>query len=197
MNVMKNLVKIQVLTVLLVSVVFVSAAQQSTQGNQQKEKRNIWFGLRAGSDFSSPTTDFEVIKSNLNSNMQFGAFAKVGKKLFIQPEVYGNFLVEDDLNTKKIVANSVRVPVLFGFEFLNLKVASAHLMAGPMATFYVNPYPDKKYDYKLQLGGGIELLRFLSLDVRYSVNLNNDVKEELKKLAWKSGVNVTLGIQFR
>ena len=51
--------------------------------------------------------------------------------------------------------------------------------------------------YKLQLGGGVELLRFLSLDVRYSVNLNNNVKEELKQLKWKSGVNVTLGIQFR
>jgi len=47
------------------------------------------------------------------------------------------------------------------------------------------------------LGAGIDVLRFLSLDVRYSVNLDNTVKEELKKLGWKSGVNVTLGIQFR
>jgi hypothetical protein len=70
-------------------------------------------------------------------------------------------------------------------------------MAGPMATFYINPYPDQKYDYKLQLGGGIDLLRFLSLDVRYAVNLNDNIKNELKQLAWKGGVNVTLGIQFR
>ena len=194
---MKNLVKIQVLTVILVSVFFVAIAQQSTQLNQSKEKRNIWFGLRAGTDLLSPTTDFEEIKTQLNSNMQFGAFAKIGKKLFIQPEVYGNFLVEDNLNTKKIVANSVRVPVLLGFEFLNLRVASAHLMAGPMVNFYINPFPDKKYDYKLQLGGGIELLRFLSLDVRYAVNLTDNIKNELKQLAWKGGVNVTLGIQFR
>ena len=129
--------------------------------------------------------------------MQFGAFAKIGKKLFIQPEVYGSFLVEDNLNVKKIVANSVRVPVLLGFEFLNLRVARAHLMAGPMATFYLNPTPDKNYDYKLQLGGGIDLLRFLSLDVRYAVNLTDNIKNELKQLAWKGGVNVTLGIQFR
>jgi len=194
---MKNLVKIQVLTVLLVSVFFVATAQQSTQENQPKEKRNIWFGLRAGTDLLSPTTDFEEIKTQLNSNMQFGAFAKIGKKLFIQPEVYGNFLVEDNLDTKKIVANSVRVPVLLGFEFLDLRVVRAHLMAGPMATFYVNPYPDKNYDYKLQLGGGIDLLRFLSLDVRYAVNLTDNIKNELKQLAWKGGVNVTLGIQFR
>jgi len=135
---MKNLVKIQVLTVLLVSIFFVSTAQQSTQENQPKEKRNIWFGLRAGTDLLSPTTDFEEIKTQFNSNMQFGAFAKIGKKLFIQPEVYGNFLVEDNLDTKKIVANSVRVPVLLGFEFLDLRVVRAHLMAGPMATFYIN-----------------------------------------------------------
>ena len=194
---MKNLVKIQVLTVLLVSVFFVATAQQSTQGNQPKEKRNIWFGLRAGTDLLSPTTDFEEIKTQFNSNMQFGAFAKIGKKLFIQPEVYGNFLVEDNLDTKKIVANSVRVPVLLGFEFLNLRVARAHLMAGPMATFYLNPVLNQNYDYKLQLGGGIDLLRFLSLDVRYAVNLTDNIKNELKQLAWKGGVNVTLGIQFR
>lgn len=194
---MKNLFKIQALTVILISVVFVATAQQSSQENHQAKKRNVWFGLRAGSDLSSPTTDFEEIKNQLNSNMQFGAFARMGKKVFLQPEVYGNFLVENDLNTKKIVANSVRVPVLVGFEFLNLGVARAHLMAGPMVDFYINPSPDQKYDYKLQLGGGIDLLRFLSLDVRYSVNLNDNVKDELKQLAWKSGVNVTLGIQFR
>jgi len=194
---MKNLFKIQTLTVILISVFFVATAQQSSHDNQNAKKRNVWFGLRAGSDLTSPTTDFDEIKNQFNSNMQFGAFAKIGKKLFIQPEVYGNFMVENNLNTKKIVANSVRVPVLLGFEFLNLRFATAHLMAGPMATFYVNPIPDQIYDYKLQLGGGIELLKFLSLDVRYSVNLNNNVKEELKQLAWKSGVNVTLGVQFR
>ena len=195
---MKNFIKIQALTVILISVFSIANAQQSNQEFQTKSKRNIWFGLRAGCDFSSPTTDIEEIKNQFNnSNMQFGAFAKMGKKIFIQPEVYGNFLVENDFNNKKIVANSVRVPVLLGFELLNLKVASAHLMAGPMATFYLNPVTEKNYDYKLQLGGGVELLRFLSLDVRYSVNLNNNVKEELKQLKWKSGVNVTLGIQFR
>jgi len=93
--------------------------------------------------------------------------------------------------------NAVRVPVLLGFELLNMKVASAHLMAGPMATIYLNPEPNQKYDYKLQLGGGIEILRFISLDVRYAVNLNDNTKNELKQLDWKSGVNVTLGIQFR
>ena len=124
------------------------------------------------------------------------ALAKMGEKVFLQPEIYGNFLVENDIVNKKIVANSVRVPVLIGLELLNLKVASAHLMAGPMATFYLNPVTDKNYDYKLQLGGGVEVLRFLSLDVRYNVNLNDNFKEELKQLALNSGVNVTVGIQF-
>jgi hypothetical protein len=194
---MKKLVKIQALTVIFASVFFVATAQQSSQEYQLEKKHNIWFGLRAGSDFSSPTTDLEVIENQLNSNLQFGAFVKMGKKVFLQPELYGNLLVEDNLNTKKFVVNSVRVPVLVGFEIINLKVASAHLMAGPMATFFISPYPNQKYDYKLQLGGGIEFLRLLSLDIRYSVNLNDNVKEELKKLAWNSGVNVTLGIQLR
>lgn len=191
---MKNFIKIQALTVILISVFTVVNAQQPISENHSNRK--VKFGLRAGSDFSSPTTDFEVIKEQLNKNMQFGVFAKMGKKVFLQPEIYGNFLVENDIVNKKIVANSVRVPVLIGLELLNLKVASAHLMAGPMATFYLNPVTDKNYDYKLQLGGGVEVLRFLSLDVRYNVNLNDNFKEELKQLALNSGVNVTVGIQF-
>lgn len=194
---MQNSLKFIALTVILVSVFFIATAQQTSQENQLEKKHNIWFGLRAGSDFPSLTTDFEVIKNQLNSNMQFGAFVKMGKKVFLQPELNGNLLIKDNLNTKKYVLNSLKVPVLVGFEFLNLKVASAHLMAGPMAIFYISPYPDQKFDYKLQLGGGIDILRFISLDVRYTVNLNDKIKEELKQLVWKSGVNVTLGIQFR
>ncbi len=195
---MKTVLKIQILAVILASMFVTAQAQQTSTENPGRNNRNIWFGLRAGSDFASPATDFDVIKDQINSNMQVGAFVKMGKKIFLQPELYGNFLVEsNEFNSRQFVANSVRVPVLLGFRFLNLGVASAHLMAGPMATYYLKPSSEQRYDYKLQLGGGVELLKFISLDVRYSANLNKDIKQELKNLTWNSGVNVTLGIMFR
>jgi hypothetical protein len=76
-------------------------------------------------------------------------------------------------------------------------------MAGPMVSMYLNESKSDylvdrpKYDYKLQLGGGIDVLKFVTLDVRYMVNLNDNIKDELNQLTFKSGVNVTLGIQFR
>lgn len=197
---MKNLLKIQALTIILVTLFLSAFCQESNSENSNKKKHNIWFGLRAGTDFVSPTTDYQEIKNQLNSNMQLGAFVKIGKKLFIQPEIYGQFLFENELNTRKVVANAVKVPVLLGFDFMNFGIAKVHLMAGPLGTFYVSPGLNQKYDYKIQLGGGIEVLRFISLDVRYSINMNdniNDMKEELRQLTWDSGVNVTIGIQFR
>ncbi len=77
---MKNSVKIQVLTAILISVFFAASARPASYEEQTKVKRNVWFGLRAGSDFASPTTDYDEIMNQLNSNMQIGAFVKLGKK---------------------------------------------------------------------------------------------------------------------
>jgi len=194
---MKNLIKFQALTFILVILFTVTYGQESSSGTQKEKKHNTWVGLRIGSDFASPTTNYNEIENQLNADLQLGIYMKFGKKIFIQPELYGQFLFENDRNTRKAIANSVKVPVLLGVEFINLGIANVHLMAGPMGTIYLNPASNKKYDYKLQLGGGIEVLRFISLDIRYAVNLNNNFKEELKQLSWNSGVNVTLGIQFR
>lgn len=195
---MKNFFKTQMMTVVLITLCMNAFAQQTATSEAGKEKkRNLWFGLRAGTDFATPTTDYNEIKDQLSSNMQVGVYLKMGKKLFFQPEIYGNFATEQNADSKKIVANSIRVPILLGVEVLNLGVINAHLMAGPMGTLSLNERLDQKYDYKLQLGGGIEVLRLISLDVRYGVNMDGNLGQELKHLSLNSGVNVTLGIQFR
>jgi hypothetical protein len=185
-------------------------SQDSDNGNDKNsnnQKNKVWFGLRAGTDLATPTFDTDEIESQLKSNYQFGVYARIGKKLFSQPEVY--YAVKNEKifygqNTMdEVMVNSLKVPVLLGIELIDLGVVSAHVMAGPMGTMflsqsssdYIIEHP--KYEYKLQLGGGIDVLKFVTLDVRYSVNLNDNIKEELNHLSFKSGINVTLGIQFR
>lgn len=186
-----------------------SFAQTSNNENEEpKKKSNVWYGLKGGTDLETPTIDTEEIKSQLKSNYQFGFFMRMGKKLFLQPEVY--YAVKTEQLTfmeaplsEKVMVNNLKIPVLLGIEFLDLGIVSAHVMAGPMGSMFLGQSVSEheiirpKYEYKLQLGGGIDVLNFLTLDVRYSTNLNSNTKEEIKQLTFKSAVNVTLGIKFR
>jgi len=171
-----------------------------------KKKSKVWFGLRAGTDLSTPTIDKAEIQAQLKSNYQFGVYARLGKKVFIQPEAYyvvRNEKVSFGQGTEDVMVNSLKIPVLLGIEMIDLGIISAHIMAGPMGTMYLSQSPANfpverpEIQYKLQLGGGIDVLKLVTLDVRYSVNLNDNIKEELNQLNFKSGINVTLGIQFR
>lgn len=197
--------------IILVSLVLNVYSQDATMENEnkdQKAKHNIWFGIRAGMDLETPTLEVEEIKSQLNCNYQFGIFMTLGKKLFIQPEIYyavrnEQFSFAQSPTSETIMVNSLKAPLLLGIRIIDLGVVSAHVMAGPMATMFLNQSHSEHeierstYEYKLQLGGGVDILKFITIDVRYSVNLNDHIKEELNQLRFKDGVNVTLGVKFR
>lgn len=205
---MKNsILTIALAFVFAVSFLNVFSQETNTESAKKEKKSKVWFGLRAGTDLSTPTIDKDEIQAQLKSNYQFGIYTRLGKKVFIQPEVYyavrnekvsiGQASVED------VMVNSLKVPVLLGIELIDLGIVSAHIMAGPMGTMYLSQSPTNfpierpEIQYKLQLCGGIDVLKLVTLDVRYSVNLNDNIKEELNQLNFKSGINVTLGIQFR
>jgi hypothetical protein len=184
----------------------VFSQETNTESDKKEKKSKVWFGLRAGTDLSTPTIDTDEIQAQLKSNYQFGVYTRLGKKVFIQPEVYyavKNEKVSFGQGSTDVMVNSLKVPVLLGIELIDLGIVSAHIMAGPMGTMYLSQSPTNfpiersEIQYKLQLGGGIDVLKLVTLDVRYSVNLNDNIKEELNQLNFKSGINVTLGIQFR
>ncbi|MDP2337641.1 MAG: outer membrane beta-barrel protein [Bacteroidota bacterium] len=208
---MKNSVLTFAVIVILVALFSNAYSQASNMESEKKEsdkKHNIWVGLRGGMDLETPTIDTEEIKTQLNSNYQFGAFMRLGKKLFIQPEVY--YAVRNEQfsfalapTEEKVMVNSLKVPVLLGIRIINLGIVSAHVMAGPVGTMFLSQSHTEheiersKNEYKVQLGGGVDILGFITIDVRYSVNLNDNIKEELNQLRFKDGVNVTLGLKFR
>ena len=168
----------------------------------------FWFGPKVGVDLAKPTLEQNQIRSEVESNYQYGFFLQFGRKLYIQPELYYATQKEavgtssSNFNT----VNSLRLPVMLGMRLLNLKVVSAHIMAGPTASYVLGEksststaitFNRDKLNFALQGGAGVDVFGLITLDVRYSVDLNDNVKQQFQSLSINNGVNVTLGIKLR
>lgn len=46
------------------------------------------WGLKIGYNASKLHTSLDSVKSSFNSGFQFGAFVRIGKKVYLQPELY-------------------------------------------------------------------------------------------------------------
>ncbi len=198
---MKKFLSALVVGLLFFSNVSYAQNQQSTQ-NQIKKNPSFWYGPKVGVDLLTPTINQDEIKAQVKSNYQIGLFLQFGRTFYFQPEFYYRTHKEkyDNLNDE-VTVNTLKVPLMFGVRILNLKIISAHLMGGPTASFLLKESvtdPDrKKSNFALQAGGGVDVLGFITLDVRYSVDINSTTNEQIRQLGWDSGVNVTLGIKLR
>lgn len=208
---MKRFFLVWTIVVFFVSGTFYAQSQNSNseeKKEQSEKKKNIWYGPKAGLDLSTPTIDQNDIKTQLKSNNQIGFFVQFGKKLYLQPEIY--YATAKETRTfltgsgpEEVTVNSLKVPVLLGIKLIDLGIVSIHAMAGPMCTFFLSEsktdpeITHPKSFYTLQMGGGVDLFSLVTLDVRYSVGLEDHVQEQINDLTWKSGVNVTLGVKFR
>jgi len=183
----------------------ISYAQDQTATEQKVKKSNFWFGPKVGLDLFTPTIDQNTIKAQVESNYQLGFFMQFGRKFYFQPEFYYATQNEktETTTTSKTTINTLKMPMMLGMRLINLKVISAHIMAGPSLSYLLkesapnssNPRPQSSF--ALQGGGGADLLGFITLDVRYSVDLGGSVNAQVKQLKWDSGVNVTLGLKMR
>lgn len=203
---MKKISTVFVLVLFLFS--GISYAQNQSSTENQEKKPTFWWGPKVGVDLLTPTVKRDDIETQIKSNYQVGFFLQFGRKFYIQPEFYYAIQKEPGYTTNEMAVNEVtintlKVPLMLGMRLINLKVISAHIMAGPSASFLLkesvtdptNPRP--KSNFALQAGGGIDLLGFITLDVRYSVDMSNSMNAQIKQLSWDSGVNVTLGIKLR
>jgi hypothetical protein len=155
------------------------------------------FGLKIGYNASKLHTSLDSIKSSFNSGFHFGAFVRVGKKVYLQPEFYytlqGGVFENNVTNTynnwkQNVTVGTLDIPVLVGFKLINVKVVNWRIMAGPMVSFVVNSKirdvsltgPIKTSDinstnWYVQVGTGVDVL-FLTLDLRYQIGLNQMIK---------------------
>lgn len=144
--------------------------------------------------------DGQTFRNNINASLNsrtgtsFGVYTRVGKNLFIQPELLyttreGQLDIVRNGVTESVTikTTSFDVPVLLG-----LKGGPLRFMVGPMASFridnnaglsdalkqYTNGSLSEAWSkayYSYQIGGGLDLGK-LGLDVRHEGNLSDVVQ---------------------
>ncbi|HNY01884.1 MAG TPA: porin family protein [Bacteroidales bacterium] len=161
-------------------------------------KSQFTVGLKAGYTASSLSSGLDSIKSSMLSGFHFGAFARLGKKVHLQPEIYYSLagstyenLGKGTVNDwkQKVRIGTLDIPVLVGFTFVDLKKFNWRIMVGPEASFVVNssikdlnltgPVTQRdlnKVNWYLQAGTGIDFYN-LTLDLRYQTGLNSLIRE--------------------
>ena len=188
---MKALKSLMTMT-LLVGILSVATAQKHSRADYFR------IGIKGGVNLSS--VKVASLSANLENKTgyQLGAFARIGRTVFFQPEVYFaakevNVDVLNSLTTNQGVVGfsqkSLDVPLLLG-----VKLGPLRVMAGPVATYAIsastNPDAAVKYyfsgttqeiinrsSFSYQAGVGFDILN-LSLDLRYEgamSELNNTV----------------------
>jgi hypothetical protein len=152
------------------------------------------FGPKIGFNASKLTTSLDSVKSQFKSGFQFGAFVRIGNRVYLQPELYytseGGVFEKDSLGKswkQNITLGSLDIPVLIGFKIINTELVNLRVFAGPEASFVVNKNisdlagPIQKADLRdanwyIQAGAGVDVWMF-TLDIRYQVGLNKVITE--------------------
>ena len=177
----------------------------------------LTIGIKVGYDAAKLSTNIDSITSNFKSGFQIGAFARVGKRFFLQPEIYyttqGGVFTSNTSNWKQnIKIGSLDVPVLLGFKLLKQgDFINVRIMAGPLASFVVNksieesggidgPIEDadlNSVNWAIQAGAGLDVWK-LTLDVRYQIGLNQMLKsvENYSFNSYNNVWNVSLGFKI-
>lgn len=154
----------------------------------------ITFGPKIGYNTSKLSTDKSDIKSDLRNSFQFGAFLRLGTKIYVQPEI--NWITEGGVFKQEtgginledeIKLSTIQIPFLVGLKAIDLKVANIRIFGGPAASIVTDKTIEGPNDlgisvdhfedliWSLQIGAGVDVL-MLSLDVRYNIGLSKVIE---------------------
>ena len=155
----------------------------------------LTFGIKAGYNANKLSTNIDSISSQFKSGMQLGVFVRIGKRFFVQPELYytlqgAQYVLNDPFSknawNQKVTIGSIDIPLLLGFNIVNGKTISFRVNLGPVVSFVTNrqvkdlndlvPGPltgssINPVNWYIQAGLGLDLW-FLAIDVRYQGGLN-------------------------
>ncbi|MCX6286793.1 MAG: porin family protein [Bacteroidetes bacterium] len=155
----------------------------------------IGLGIKAGYNANKFSANIDSVSSQFKSGLQLGIFIRVGKRFYVQPELYysiqgAQYILNDPTNThswnQKVTIGSIDIPVLLGFKIINGKKINFRVDLGPVVSFVTNrqvkdlndlwPGPltgssINPVNWYIQAGVGVDLW-FLTLDVRYQGGLN-------------------------
>lgn len=151
-------------------------------------------GPKIGASFSKFTTDADELETQMKNTIHFGAFARIGKKIYFQPELLVNTRkgemrnTELDLRAGTVKVGSLDIPLLVGVKLIDAKVFNIRAMAGPSASMVINKTIElddswndeidltednlRNLNWGMQLGAGVDVLMF-AIDLRYEFGLND------------------------
>jgi hypothetical protein len=183
----------------------------------------LHFGPQIGFTASNLTLDVDDIQNDLQSNFLIGAFVRMGKKIYVQPEV--NYYTQGSIFKypaigslspleQEIGLKTLQVPVNLGWRMINLEIVNIRLFGGVVANFVLDkkiettsgnpddyenalvPEDFKDVNWQYDVGVGVDVLMF-AVDVKYVggfTNVLNDVQFDGKTVTSKSNLFVvTLG----
>ena len=154
-------------------------------------------GLKGGINSTKITTDdyktssftYSNFKSDAKSGFNLGAFARLGTKIYLQPELL--YCVRNSQSTsgtanQSVKLKTIQVPILLGFKLIDLKLASIRAFTGPAMSFPMKSskvtyagvsgpiYDTENYKNNIwdwQLGAGVDV-GMITLDCRYEWGLS-------------------------
>jgi len=154
-------------------------------------------GIKGGINSSKITTDdyktssftYSNFKSDAKSGYNVGAFARLGTKIYLQPELL--YCVRNSQSTsgtanQSVKLKTIQVPILLGFKLIDLKLASIRAFTGPAMSFPMKSskvtydgvsgpiYDTENYKNNIwdwQLGAGVDV-GMITLDCRYEWGLS-------------------------
>jgi hypothetical protein len=175
-------------------------------------------GPKIGYSSNKITDNLDSVQSSIKNSFQVGAFIRLGKKVYIQPEA--NYQVVTStldkgtgLSTRSqdLTIQSLKVPALIGIKLVNKSAFNLRIMAGPAYTFILNKkldpehmselWPIQSVDdiknslWSVQMGAGLDVL-FITLDVRYELGIDNMYTGESNLQMKNNMFNVSLGIKL-
>lgn len=157
----------------------------------------LTLGPKIGYNTSKLSIDKSDIKSDLKNSFQFGFFVRVGRNVYVQPEL--NFLTQGSIFKnpsllgglspfeQKVDLKTIQIPFLIGMKVFNKKIVNVRVFAGPSASIitdkkikttsssgWIDPIKDANIEdliWNIQVGAGVDVLMF-TLDVRYNIGIN-------------------------
>jgi len=167
-------------------------------------------GPKVGFNYSSlPTTSSAVTNQAGKAGFQVGAFARIGNKTYLQPEVLigtnsasFTFSSGGSASVQDAKFSTLEIPVLLGHKLVSLPLLNVRLMAGPdfvsllkkpgLQIPSVGDYTYKDFNVGAEAGLGVDVANF-TFDARYNFGLSSINSGFGQRLNF---FNLSIGLKF-
>lgn len=179
-------------------------------------------GPKVGYMSTKLPNDINEIESNLKEGLIVGAFARIGSKLYLQPEINwytsGTIFKRPQLQSlspfeQEIKLESIQIPLFVGVKLIDLKLFNLRATGGVAANFvvnkeiitlkgdnYIRPIQESDINdvhWGFHVGAGVDVLLF-TVDVQYITGISKlietiNIGEQQVNFDPKQGFVVTVG----